>query len=72
MLDKWEQSAENLLCHFEVICGGTAPFQPGWVSSENLQVASLDERSTTYLQGMLRLIEEHRKHDRTLFALENC
>jgi len=70
MLEQWCQSAKNLLWHFEVVCGGTVPFQPGWISSENLQLVSLDAHSTAYLRDLLRLIGENRKANDPPFVKE--
>ena len=61
MMENWEHSAHNLLAHFVVACKGDIPFQPEWLTAENLKSSGLDDISITYVKSMSHLIDENRE-----------
>ncbi len=53
MLDKWQNSAENLIAHFAVVCQGQHPFTLSWLAGDTSAAAGLDPTSTGYMVDLM-------------------
>jgi hypothetical protein len=58
MMEKWHNSADNIIAHFAVICKGNVPFELDWSRSENTFAADLDPTSVNYLEDLKITLSE--------------
>ncbi len=62
MLDDWEASAFNLICHFRCITNGNVPFAQSWDDdADNPQRTDFDAHALTYVRNIKHEAEERRE-----------